>query len=265
MCSSTTERTPKPFVLFCLTEKKRRWQNLALKYFWKLVTMWSCWISLILTWVSMKTPVLCQSGEGEWGSGLGIFSAVMANNDTIMRAVGDEPERMKNNHDWITSAAFSQSPSSVLHYDVQTDKCSVHFSTNTVLARRLKAQKEELAYLNAIQTGNKAVMENLVQFVGAELGDQTYKDVIKENIIGIQDDHKSCHEVVEKAEEDLEKQLEGDVSDALAGMQRIRKESLAFEDMLRAAADMANRLERSSQALHASFAKQLKDIVKLRH
>ncbi|KAF3702806.1 hypothetical protein EXN66_Car018494 [Channa argus] len=227
--------------------------------------MWCCWISLILTWVSMTTPALCQSGDGEWGSGFDIFSPIMANNDTVMQAIGDAPERMENNHEWITSAVFSPSPSSVLHYEPQSDKCSVHFSTNTAFARRLKAQKEELTYLQAIQTGNKAVMENLVQFVGAELGDQTYKDVIKENIIGIQDDHKSCHELVEKAEEDLEKQLEGDVSDALGGMQKIKKESLAFEDMLRAAANIANRLERSSQALHASFTKQLKDIVKLHH
>lgn len=79
---------------------------------------------------------------------------------------------------------------------------------------------EELAYLQAIQHGNKAVMENLAQFVGAELGDQSYEDVIKENIIGIQEDQKSCHEVVEKAEEDLEKQLEGEASGALAGMQK---------------------------------------------
>lgn len=44
---------------------------------------------------------------------------------------------------------------------------------------------------------------------------------------------------------------------------RIREESLAFEAMLRAAADIANRLEISSQALHASFTKQLKDVGKI--
>lgn len=44
---------------------------------------------------------------------------------------------------------------------------------------------------------------------------------------------------------------------------RIREESLAFEDMLRAAADIASRLESSAQALHASFTKQMKDIVKI--
>lgn len=44
---------------------------------------------------------------------------------------------------------------------------------------------------------------------------------------------------------------------------RIREESLVFEDMLRAATDIANRLESSSQVLQASFTKQLKDIKKI--
>lgn len=169
---------------------------------------------LILTWVSMATPTLCQSGD--WGSGFDMYSAT---NDTTQE-IGDEPARMRDNQDWIISAAFSPSSSPMLQYEPQPDKCSVYFSTNAASARRLKAQKEELAFLQAIQHGNKAVMENLVQFVGAELGDQSYEDVIKENIIGIQEDQKSCHEVVEKAEEDLEKQLEGEVSGALAGMQK---------------------------------------------
>lgn len=141
----------------------------------------------------------------------------MATNDTS-QAVGDEPARTRNNQDWITSAAFSPSPSPTLQFEPQPDKCSHFFNTNTAAARRLKAQKEELAYLQAIQHGNKAVIENLVQFVGAELGDQSYEDVIKENVIGTQEDHKSCHEVVEKAEEDMEKQLEGEVMGA--GMQK---------------------------------------------
>uniref|UniRef100_UPI0037E9A57A uncharacterized protein n=1 Tax=Semicossyphus pulcher TaxID=241346 RepID=UPI0037E9A57A len=222
--------------------------------------MQRCWMPFILAWVSMVTPTLCQSGD--WGSGFDIYSEITATNDTS-QAVGDEPVRMRNNQDWITSAAFPSPPSPTLQFQPQPDKCSVFFNTDPAVARRLKAQKEELVYLQAIQHGNKAVMENLEQFVGAELGDQSYEDVIKENIIGIQEDQKSCHEVVEKAEEDLEKQLEGEESGALTGMQKIREESLAFEDMLRAAADIANRLEVSSQALHASFTKQLKDIAKI--
>ncbi|KAK5903613.1 hypothetical protein CgunFtcFv8_007377 [Champsocephalus gunnari] len=222
--------------------------------------MWRCWMPFILAWLSMATPTLCQSGD--WGSGFEIFPALMATNDTS-QAVGDEPVKMRNNEDWITSATSSPSPPSpTMHYEPQPDECSVHFSTSAAGARRLKAQKEALAYLQAIQHGNKAVVENLVQFVGAELGDQSYEDVIKENVIGIQGDHKSCHEAVEKAEDDMAKQLEGEVLNA--GLQKIRKESSAFEDMHRAAVGIAKRLEISSQALHASFTKQLKDIGRIR-
>lgn len=167
----------------------------------------------MLAWASMATPTLCQSGD--LGSGFDI-SSEMATNDTT-QAVGDDPESMRDSQDWFTSEAFSTSSSPMLQYEPQLDKCSVHFSTS---ARRLKAQKEEMAYLQAIQHGNKAVVDNLVQFVGAELGDQSYEDVIKENIIGIQEDQKSCHEVVEKAEEDLQQQLEGEVSGILTGMQK---------------------------------------------
>lgn len=46
---------------------------------------------------------------------------------------------------------------------------------------------------------------------------------------------------------------------------RIREESRVFEDMFRATVDIANRLEVSSQALHAAFTKQLKDISKNQH
>lgn len=118
-----------------------------------------------------------------------------------------------------------------------------------------------MAFLQAIQRGNKAVMENMVQFVGAELEDQSYEDVIKENVVGIAEDQKSCREAVEKAEEDMEEQLEGEVLSA--GMQKIREGSSSFDDMLRVAADIANRLEISSQTLHASFTRQLKDIAKI--
>ncbi|MED6275137.1 hypothetical protein CHARACLAT_023494 [Characodon lateralis] len=131
-----------------------------------------------------------------------------------------------------------------------------------VSAQRLKARRKELDHLRAIQGGNKAVVENLEQFVGAQLGDQKYEDVIKENIIGIQEDYKGCKEDLEKAEEDLKSQLEGD---GFAGMQKVREESVVFEETLRAAADIASRLERSSRALHASFSRQLKDIVRIHH
>ncbi|XP_029965732.1 uncharacterized protein LOC115401597 [Salarias fasciatus] len=226
--------------------------------------MWHCRMTVILALVSMATPALCQSGDGDWGSGFDLYSTVMAANGT-MRAAGDEPVKVRSGGDWSSPGAFSPSPSPELHQEPPpADRCSVFFNTNVAWARRLKAQREELAYLQAIQKGNKAVVENLEQFVGAEMGDQRYEDVIKENVIGTQEDHKSCHEVLEKAEEDLEKQLEGDAADSHTGMQKIRAESSALEAMLRAAADTASRLESSSQALHASFTKQLRDIVKLR-
>ncbi|XP_041832110.1 uncharacterized protein si:ch211-142k18.1 [Melanotaenia boesemani] len=225
--------------------------------------MWHCWMKFILAWVSLATPLLGQSGDGEWGSGYDIHSAIIATNDTV-QAVGDEPAKVKSNHDWSTTTSSLPSSSPLLHYDPRPDMCSVHFSTNTAgSARRLKAQREEVAYLQAIQHGNKAVVENLEQFIGAELGDQCYEDVIKENIIGIQEDHKSCNEVVEKAKDDLKKQFEGDNVESLAGMQKIREEALVFEDMLRAAADIASRLESSLQTLHASFTRQLKDMAKI--
>ncbi|KAM4713121.1 uncharacterized protein FYW61_020245 [Anableps anableps] len=216
--------------------------------------MWQFWMKLTLAWISLATLVFGQSGDGDWGSGFDISPGLMATNDTL-EAVGDEPVSVKNNHLLTLS-----SPPPLLQFEPQPDKCSVHFNTNAAIsARKLKAQREELDYLWAIQRGNKAVVENLEQFVGAELGDQTYEDVIKENIISIQEDHKGCNEDLEKAEEDLKNQLAGD---GFAGMQKVREESVVFEEMLRAAADIASRLERSSQALHVSFTQQLKDIVK---
>lgn len=180
-------------------------------------TMERCLMAFVLAVVSISTPLLGQSGD--WGSGFDILSETTTSNN-VSQAAGDEPVRTGIDPDWITSAAFPPSPSPTLHFEHKPNKCSVFFNTDPAVARRLKAQKEEVAYLQAIQHGNKAVMENLVQFVGEELGDQSYEDVIKENIIGIQEDQKSCHEVVEKAEEDMEKQLEGEESGALTGMHK---------------------------------------------
>ncbi|CAN9507390.1 unnamed protein product [Ophioblennius macclurei] len=227
--------------------------------------MWRCWTAVVLACVSMATPVLCQSGDGDWGSGFDVVSSSSAGAGAngSMRAFGDEPAwaNNNNNHDhWRTPEVLLSSPPS------SPDRCSVFFSTSGAGARRLKAQREELAYLQAIQKGNKAVMESLEQFVGAaETGERRYEDVIRENVAGIQEDHKGCQEVLEKAEDDLEKQLEGGGAEANAGMQKIREESRAFEVMLRAAADTAGRLEVSWRALQAAFAKQLDDIVKLQH
>lgn len=175
-----------------------------------------CWVNFLLAWVSMATPTFCQSGDDEWGSGF-ILSAT----NSTSQAFGDEPGRAKDDRTLMVTMGFSPSPSPSLRYDPQPDECSVHFGTNSAAsARRLKVDKEELSRLKAIQRGNKAVVENLEQFVGAELGDQSYQDVIKSNIIGIQEDQKGCMEMVEKAEVDLKKQLEGDGKDDFTGMQK---------------------------------------------
>lgn len=167
----------------------------------------------ILAWVSMATPMLCQSEE--WGSGWDAFALMTTNN--ITQAAGDEPDRKSDNHDWFTSVAFSSQSSAMLQHEHQLDRCSVHFSTSS---RRLKAEKEHLAYMQTVQHGNRAVMDNLLQFVDSELGDQRYEDVIKENIISIQEEHKTCHEVVEKAEDDMQERLEGEATAMLTGMKK---------------------------------------------
>ncbi|KAK7906880.1 hypothetical protein WMY93_015492 [Mugilogobius chulae] len=220
------------------------------------------WVSMFAVWVTLVSPAFCQSGDGDWGSGLDLDSTLMIANDTF-HTVGDEPARTTANPKPITHINQPPSPAPTLLYEPQPDKCSVFFSTKT--SARLKAYQEEMAYLQAIQHGNRAVMDNLVQYVGAELGQNRYEDIIKENIIGIQAEQKSCHETVEKAEEDLKKQLEGEAMGALSGMQKVREESLAFEDMLSAAADIASRLESSAQTLHAAFTRKLKHMVRTQH
>lgn len=182
--------------------------------FFLQVTMKKCWLNFILAWVSMATPIFSQSGDDDWGSGFYVFPATVDTNGTL-QAIGDEPGRVKDNHPQMVSVGSSPAPS------LRPDECSVHFGTNSAAsARRLNAQKEALSHLRTIQRGNKAVVENLEQFVGAELGDQSYEDVIKDNIIGIQEDQKGCNEVVEKAENDFKKQLEGDVVSAFTGIQK---------------------------------------------
>uniref|UniRef100_A0AAV2KEL9 Uncharacterized protein n=1 Tax=Knipowitschia caucasica TaxID=637954 RepID=A0AAV2KEL9_KNICA len=219
--------------------------------------LWRWWISVFAVWVGLVSPALCQSGDGDWGSGLDLDSTLMGTNDTS-HAVGDEPARTTNKPE---SIPLSQTPPPVptLLYEPQPDKCSVHFSTKT--SPRLRVYQEEMFYLQAIQHGNRAVMDNLEQYVGAELGKLSYEDIIKENIIGIQAEHKSCHETVEKSEEDLKKQLEGEALGAVSGMQKVREESLAFENMLSTASDIATRLESSALALQAAFTRKLTNIV----
>lgn len=206
-----------------------------------------------LLWVSTVTPALGQSGDGD-GSGFGV-SMEVAN---ASLEVGDEPGRTQNEA-WVTPSPPTSAPPPTLLYEPAPEKCSVNFHTSQATARRLKAQQDQLLQLKALQRGNQAVMENLIQFVGAELGDQNYEDVIQENMAGVREEHLSCDGMVEKVAVDLEGQLEGDILEALAGIQKIKEESLAFEGMLRATDAIAGRLESSSRSLHASFARRPRD------
>ncbi|XP_036405094.1 uncharacterized protein si:ch211-142k18.1 [Megalops cyprinoides] len=192
------------------------------------------WVLGIVVGVSLVTTSLSQSGDGEWGSG----DPLLAPNHNFTGVPRDQP----------ADSAPQYTP----------DSCSMHFHTCPTSPRWLRAQREELSYLRAIQHGNQAVMENLIQYVSAEMGEQRYQEVIQENIAGIKEDHLTCEGIVQKITENLETQLEGEALESLAEAQKIKEESLAFEDMLRTAADIAKRLESSSQALYASFTKQLK-------
>ncbi|XP_060772075.1 uncharacterized protein si:ch211-142k18.1 [Neoarius graeffei] len=129
------------------------------------------------------------------------------------------------------------------------------------MSRRLQVAKEEMAYMKALQHGNQAVIENLIQFVGAEMGNQSYQEIIQENIVGIKENHANCVGVLKKAAEELENHLEG--AD-LAGMQKISEESLTFEGMLRATTDIANQLETSARTLHIQITEQLRNSLKLK-
>ncbi|XP_016416031.1 uncharacterized protein LOC107746370 [Sinocyclocheilus rhinocerous] len=204
--------------------------------------------STLGTWLFTLLVMLvyCQSGDdGEWGSGDVSGTAITGNSSTsVFHAVGDEPDRTRPIFQTLA--------------ETEGGDCYVNFHTSQVISRRLRAFREEVAYLKALQHGNQAVMENLVQFVGAEMGDQRYEEVIQENIVGIREDHVSCESVVTKAAEELESQLEGDAQATLAGIQKIKEESLAFEEILRTTTDIATRLESSSRALHVEMIEQLR-------
>ncbi|XP_067274596.1 uncharacterized protein si:ch211-142k18.1 [Pseudorasbora parva] len=204
--------------------------------------------STLGTWLFtlLVMAVYCQSGDdGELGSG-DVSGVVVTGNSSapVFHTAGDEPDK--------TRPLFQTLP------ETEGGDCYVNFHTSQVMSRRLRAFREEVAYLKALQHGNQAVMENLVQFVGAEMGDQRYEEVIQENIVGIREDHVSCESEVTKAAEEMESQLEGDAQDTSAGIQKIKEESLAFEEMLRTASDIATRLESSSRALHVEMIERLR-------
>ncbi|XP_030628022.1 neuronal acetylcholine receptor subunit alpha-2-like [Chanos chanos] len=209
--------------------------------------MWLYWTLGTLLYVATVIPAHCQSGDGgDWGSGDELDSVLNGNTSAhTIHVVGDDPAGTGSRR-W-QDTQFQVLP------QTNSDDCAVHFSTSQATSRYSRAYMEELAYLKTLQHGNQAVMENLVQFVGAEMGDQRYEEVIQENIIGIKEDHLSCDGVVKKVAEELESQLEGDILEVLAGIQKIKEESKVFAEMLRATADVASRIESSSRALHVEL------------
>ncbi|CAL8312959.1 unnamed protein product [Lota lota] len=214
--------------------------------------MWRRMLCIFL-WVSVARLILSQSGDDDWGSGLEVSTPRLAVAGNTSMTAGTELWRRTDSH-----ALFSPAP--IMLYEDQSDACSTHFNTNTrVSARWLKAQREELSYMRAIQHGNQAIVENLAQYVSAEVGEQRYEDIIQENIVGIKEDHASCQGATQKALEDLQKQLEGDVMETLTGMHKIREELAAFEGMRRSVADAAARLELAVPALQASFTRKLRN------
>ncbi|TRZ02157.1 hypothetical protein DNTS_007276 [Danionella cerebrum] len=203
--------------------------------------------SSLVTWLFtlLVMPVSSQSGDdGDGGSGEVPGAMETANSSkSILDVIGDEPGR---NRPLLQALPETEAPD-----------CQVNFHTTQVLERRLRAFREEVAYLKALQHGNQAVMENLLQFVGAEMGDQSYEDTIQENIVGIQEDHESCEGVVTKAAEEMEN-LEGDAQETLDGIQKIKAESLAFVELVNAATVIASRLENFSRVLHVKMMEQLR-------
>ncbi|KAF7690245.1 uncharacterized protein si:ch211-142k18.1 [Silurus meridionalis] len=208
----------------------------------------------VLLFIATLTLGHCQSGDGgDWGSGSMPELLFTSTSTPIPNTVyNDSPNPESTN--W-TKSLFQVIP------DSKADGCSVNFHTSQAMSRRLQVAKEEMAYLKALQHGNQAVMENLIQFVGAEMGDQSYQDIIQENIVAIKEDHASCVGVLRKATEELENQLEGA---GLAGIQRITEDSLTFERMLRVTTDIANQLETSSRTLHLQITEQLRKGLKLK-
>ncbi|KAG5847149.1 hypothetical protein ANANG_G00122950 [Anguilla anguilla] len=208
------------------------------------------WALGVMVAFSMVTLGVSQSGDGEWGSGdtLDLFST-----HNFTQEPRDQP---------LDSEA---PPDTSSDSDGHSNSCSAYFHTCSTTPRWLRAQKEELSYLRAIQHGNQAVIENLIQYVSAEMGEQRYQEVILENVAGIKEDHLSCQGIVEKITDNLETQLEGEALESLAEARKIKEESSAFEDMLRTAEEIANKLETSSKALYVSFTQQLQNTQIVHH
>ncbi|KAJ8008673.1 hypothetical protein DPEC_G00080860 [Dallia pectoralis] len=229
-----------------------------------MTCLWGRLLASLLCISTATTPCLSQSGDaGDWGSGFDVSTTTLS---TILNTSSPQEHRDElggaKRVFWVKTLTSEALPTPT----PEVDKCSVRFSTSQPRSRSLTVQRQDLYILKDIQHGNQAEVENLVQYVGAELREeQRYEDVIKENIAGLREDHHDCDRVVQKVVQDLEAELEGDTVEVVAGKQRIRKEILVLEGLIQAAAVIATRLDISSQALHTSFTKQLKDSLKTLH
>lgn len=173
---------------------------------------WPWTLSALLFIVSV-TSVHCQSGDGgDWGSGSMaefMFNTTMA---FLPKSVRDDPGTPLNTDQ--TGPLFQGIS------DNEAGDCSVNFYTSQTLSRRLRVAREELVYLKTLQHGNQAVVENLIQFVGAEMGERRYEEIVQENIVDVKDNHASCEEMMTKATDELENQLEGEVLKAESAIQK---------------------------------------------
>lgn len=182
--------------------------------------MWLKWTRSAVFCAFLLASAHAQSGDGEWGSGAetpGLVFTSNATTATTSQEVGDDPIQI-GDAGW--PPPFFEAISLGEDGEEAEGECTVNFQTSLAWARQMKAYRDELTYLKAIQHGNQAVVENLVQYVGAEMGEQRYQDVIEENIGGIKEEHSSCSGVVEKTAEELQTQLAGDSQEALTGIQK---------------------------------------------
>ncbi|XP_062858579.1 uncharacterized protein si:ch211-142k18.1 [Trichomycterus rosablanca] len=215
------------------------------------------WTLSALLFIALLTSVHCQSGDGgDWGSGSMAEFMFNSSMDLLPKSVRDDP-----------GSPMSTDMARPLFEGIsekEAGDCSVSFYTSQTLSRRLRVAREELAYLKTLQHGNQAVVENLIQFVGAEMGDRRYEEIVQENVVDVKENHASCEEMMTKATDELENQLEGDVLKAESAIQKIKEESVTFEAMLRSTANIASRLEIFTQTLHMQLTEQLRKGVQLK-
>lgn len=143
---------------------------------------------------------------------MGASPAVPGANVSVQEA-SDRPESSREQHRF-DSAVF---PWNIRVEPGGPDECSVRFGTG---GRRPSTQWEELGFLQALQRANRAVLDNLEQYVEAEVGGQRYQEVIAEDVAAAREEQENCRAAVENAEEDLQRRLEGDASQINSSMKK---------------------------------------------